>query len=137
MIQEVHEETITEMITETIKKEKETINDKEETLDHNTTLATLEMDNIYPLEEIWINLKTGISQKLTIQESADKKEKTLNEMLPAEVLDYKDVFDKQTAEHFPESQPWDHAIDLKEDFVPKDCIYQTIKISYGFPILLC
>ena len=79
------------------------------------------MDNIYPLEEIWINSKTGISQKITIQESADKKEKTLDEMLPAEVLDYKDVFDKQTAEHFPELWPWDHTIDLKEDFVPKDC----------------
>ena len=49
------------MITETIKEEKETINDEEETLDHNTTLATLKMDNIYPLEEIWINSKTGIS----------------------------------------------------------------------------
>ena len=79
------------------------------------------MDNIYPLEEIWINLKTRISQKLAIQESADKKEKTLDEMLPTEVLDYKDVFDKQTAERFPELRPWDHAIDLKEDFVAKDC----------------
>ena len=116
-IQEVHKETI----TETIKEEKETINNEEETPDHHTTLATLEMDNIYTLEEIWINSKTGISQKLAIQESADKKEKTLNEMLPTEVLDYKDIFDKQTAECFPESRPWDHTIDLKEDFVPKDC----------------
>ena len=33
----------------------------------------------------------------------------------------KDVFDKVTAERFPESRPWDHAIDLKEDFVPLDC----------------
>ena len=41
-------------------------------------------------------------------------------MLPAEIMDYKDVFDKQTAERFLESRPWDHAIDL-EDFVPKDC----------------
>ena len=116
-IQETHEE----MITETMTEETQTINEEEETLDHNTTLATLEMDNIYPLEEIWINSKTGISQKLAIQESADKKEKTLDEMLPAEVLDCKDVFDKQTAEHFLELWPWDHAIDLKEDFIPKDC----------------
>ena len=95
MIQEVHEETITETMTE----EKETINDEKETPEHNTTLAILKMDNIYPLEEIWINSKISISQKLAIQESADKKEKTLNEMLPAEVLDYKDIFDKQMAEH--------------------------------------
>ena len=97
MIQEVPEGTTTEIT----KKQKIEITDKE-TPDHNTILATLEMDNIYPLDEIWINAKTGISQTLTIQESADKKEKTLNEMLPAEVMDYKDVFDKQTAECFPE-----------------------------------
>ena len=115
-IQEVPEETTTE-ITE---KQEIEITD-EETPDHDTTLATLETDNIYPLDKIWINAKTGISQTLAIQESADKKEKTLDEMLPAEVMDYKDVFDKQTAEHFLESRPWDHAIDLKEDFVPKDC----------------
>src|SRR6201996_6893797 len=115
-IQEVPEETTTE-----ITEKQETEKTDEETPDHDTTLATLEMDNIYPLDEIWINAKTGISQTLAIQESADKKEKTLDEMLPAEVMDYKDVFDKQTAERFPESRPWDHAIDLKEDFVPKDC----------------
>ena len=71
-------------------------------MDHDTTLATLEMDNIYPLDEIWINAKTGISQTLAIQGSANKKEKTLDKMLPAEVMDYKDIFDKQMAEYFPE-----------------------------------
>ena len=71
------------------------------------------MDNIYSLEEIWINSKTDISQKLAIQESADKKEKTLDKMLPAEVLDYKDVFDKQTAEHFLKLCPWDHTVTFR------------------------
>ena len=42
-------------------------------------------------------------------------------MVPQELLNYKDVFNKVTAEQFPESRPWDHAIDLKEDFVPSDC----------------
>ena len=83
-------------------------------------LAQLETDNS-PLEELWINAKTNVSQKLAIQETADKKEKTLEEMVPPELLDYKDVFDKVTAEWFPESRPWDHAIDLKEDFIPHDC----------------
>ena len=71
--------------------------------------------------KLWINAKTNISQQLAIQETADKKEKTLEEMVPPELLDYKDIFDKVTAERFPESWPWDHAIDLKEDFVPHDC----------------
>ena len=42
-------------------------------------------------------------------------------MIPLELMDYHDVFDKKKAEQFPEPQPWDHAIDLKPDFVPKDC----------------
>ena len=83
-------------------------------------LAQIEMDNS-PIEELWINAKTNISQKLAIQETADKKEKTLEEMVPMELLNYKDIFDKVMVEWFPESQPWDHAIDLKEDFVPSDC----------------
>jgi len=42
-------------------------------------------------------------------------------MLPPELMDYRHVFDKTTTERFPESCPWDHAIDLKDDFIPKDC----------------
>ena len=42
-------------------------------------------------------------------------------MLPPELMDYRHVFDKTTAERFPESRSWDHAIDLKDDFIPKDC----------------
>ena len=42
-------------------------------------------------------------------------------MLPPELMDYRHVFDKTTMERFPESRPWDHAINLKDDFIPKDC----------------
>ena len=56
-------------------------------------LAQIEMDNS-PLEELWINTK---------------------------LLNYKDIFNQVTAERFLESWPWDHAIDLKEDFVPSYC----------------
>src|ERR1700678_1086065 len=42
-------------------------------------------------------------------------------MLPEELADYRDVFDKKAANIFPESGSYDHAIELKEDFVPKDC----------------
>ena len=43
-------------------------------------------------------------------------------MVPPELLNYKDVFDKVMAEQFPESQPWDHTIDLKEDFIAKSIL---------------
>ena len=40
-------------------------------------------------------------------------------MVPPEFHDYLDIFDKEKAARFPESRPWDHAIDLREGFVPK------------------
>ena len=42
-------------------------------------------------------------------------------MIPLELMDYWDVFDKKKAEQFPEPRPWDHAINFKPDFIPKDC----------------
>jgi hypothetical protein len=44
-------------------------------------------------------------------------------------VDYKDVSDKKAADQFPESQSYDHAIDLKEDFVPKDCNIYPLSLS--------
>ena len=118
-----HQETLT-TTTETSEKELTTNTSEEESKKFTQAsiniLAQIETDNS-PLEELWINAKTNISQKLAIQETVDKKEKTLEEMVPPELLDYKDVFNKVTAERFPESWPWDHAIDLKEDFIPTDC----------------
>ena len=42
-------------------------------------------------------------------------------MVPSELMEYRSVFDEEEATRFPECRPWDHAIDLKPDFVPKDC----------------
>ena len=42
-------------------------------------------------------------------------------MIPLELMNYHNVFDKKKAQQFPKPRPWDHAIDLKPDFVPKDC----------------
>ena len=40
-------------------------------------------------------------------------------MLPPEYTTWKKVFMKEASERFPECCPWDHAIELKEDFTPK------------------
>jgi hypothetical protein len=47
--------------------------------------------------------------------------KTLDKLLPQEYQEHLKVFEKQASEQFPESWPWDHAINLKPDFVLKDC----------------
>ncbi|KAF8234659.1 hypothetical protein L208DRAFT_1260897, partial [Tricholoma matsutake] len=50
-------------------------------------------------------------------------------LLPPEYQKYRQVFEKATSEQFPESKLWDHVINLKEGFVPKDC-----KTSKVYPL---
>ncbi|GBE89481.1 hypothetical protein SCP_1601430 [Sparassis crispa] len=66
---------------------------------------------------------SGKSQEL-VQEAIQKAggvKKKLEELIPSYLMGYKDVFKKKAAERFPSSRAWDHAIDLKPEFVPKDC----------------
>ena len=82
----------------------------------------LEMETIAPLTENWIARVTNFSTELAQKENAKKEDtRTPQEMVPAELHEYLDVFDKEKAKRFPESRPWDHEIDLKEDFIPSDC----------------
>ena len=59
--------------------------------------------HIQETEEVWINVKTNVSTSLASEVNLKKEEKTLEEMLPSELLDFKDVFHKTSAERFPES----------------------------------
>jgi hypothetical protein len=70
-------------------------------------------------EPIWIQAKTLISHELA-QEAAEKDQKP-KVILPEQYQEYTLVFDKHTLERMPIKQPWDHAINLKDGFVPKDC----------------
>jgi hypothetical protein len=74
-------------------------------------------------QDAWIRAKTSISQQLAHDkaESNPEKKKLLDDLLPKAYHEYKSVFEKEVSECFPESRPWDHAIDLKPDFIPKDC----------------
>ena len=71
--------------------------------------------------KLWINAKANVSTALASEQNLKKEEKTLDKMLPLELMDYRHVFDKTIVECFPESRSWDHAIDLKDNFIPKDC----------------
>ena len=42
---------------------------------------------------------------------------TAEEKVPAKYHEYLDIF-KEEVEHFPESRPWDHAIETKPRFEP-------------------
>ena len=67
-------------------------------------------------EEIFIRAKTSISQELAHKTEGEKTKI----ILPEEYEEYRSVFEKKPSERMPERRKWDHAIDLKPDFLPKD-----------------
>jgi hypothetical protein len=66
---------------------------------------------------LWINFYSNKAQQLAQEASKNEKEVKL----PSYLKPYAATFDKGKAERMPESHPHDHAIKLKEDFVPRDC----------------
>lgn len=72
-------------------------------------------------QHTWIKAKINPAIELAQKEHAKEKTRTLEEMLPECYYNFKDVFEKKASERFPEPRPYDHVIDLKPDFVPKNC----------------
>ncbi|THH00881.1 hypothetical protein EW145_g7016 [Phellinidium pouzarii] len=58
---------------------------------------------------------TSLAQRTT------KTIKPLKDSIPAHYHNFIHLFEKKAAERFPIERPYDHAIDLKPDFVPRDC----------------
>ena len=67
---------------------------------------------------MWIN-KTNLATELAMAENLKKAELPVEEMIPKEFHEYLDIFNKQKANQFQMSQPWDHKIKMKEGFEPK------------------
>ena len=66
--------------------------------------------------------KTTLATKLAQdQGQKDNRPRILEEMIPREYHQFLTVFDKRSSERFPPARTCDHAIELKNDFVPKDC----------------
>jgi hypothetical protein len=68
--------------------------------------------------DVWI-YKTNIATELAIEENSKKMDRTDKQLVPVEYHKYLDIFSKEKADHFPESRPWDHKIEMKEGFEPK------------------
>jgi len=49
----------------------------------------------------------------------NEDEETLRKLVPRKFWKWKRVFEKEESECMPTRKPWDHAIELKEGFVPK------------------
>jgi hypothetical protein len=66
--------------------------------------------------KVWINAKTGIAMELAIQENEKKADLPVGKLIPEDLHDFLDVFDDNKANQFPESNVWNHKIDIKEGF---------------------
>ena len=62
-----------------------------------------------------------MSAQLAVEVSQEKVTKTLDELLFNYLWEYKDIFKKKATERFSSSRRWDHGVELKSDFAPKDC----------------
>jgi len=71
------------------------------------------------IQEIRAALKMNKLTELATEVNAKKEEKTAEELVPKEFHDYMKVFSDEEAARFPERKPWDHEINLQDDFKPK------------------
>ena len=77
----------------------------------DTRFAKLISDN--ESQETWIQALKNHESKGDVDESTLEEAQKL---VPRKYWDYLDVFSKSKSEHMPLRKPWDHGIDLKEDF---------------------
>ena len=64
-------------------------------------------------QETWIQAIKNHESKGDVDESTLAEAQKL---VPCEYWEYLDVFSKSKSERMPLRKPWDHGIDLKEDF---------------------
>jgi len=69
----------------------------------------------------WIQAKTTLAQDMEAKHKKEDPPKTLDELLPPQYQEYRKVFEKEASERFPSSRIYDHAINLKPDFIPRSC----------------
>jgi hypothetical protein len=69
--------------------------------------------------ELWINSKENLATKLASEANQKKPDLTPEQLVPREYHNYLDIFDEDKANQFPDTQPWDHKIEMKSGFEPK------------------
>lgn len=59
------------------------------------------------------------SQELNLEALEDEEERSIDELIPEEFLQYRSVFAKDSFDQLPPRRPWDHAIELIPGAEPK------------------
>jgi hypothetical protein len=69
--------------------------------------------------KVWINVKTRIAMEVAIKKNEKKADLPVEKLIPENLHNFLDVFNNNKANRFPESNMWDHKINMKEGFEPK------------------
>jgi hypothetical protein len=80
-----------------------------------------------PQKWMTVPMKKKMSQSLEHKYNAKQEES----ILPTQYLPWKEVFEQKAAERFPGKRPWDHAIELRDDFKPKKGKIYPLNITAG------
>ena len=81
-------------------------------------------------EEITIARIVAETEKELEEEEDFIELRTTEEMVPQRFHKYLKMFEKKDSERMPTRKAWDHAIDLREGFVPKKSkIYPLLRVE--------
>uniref|UniRef100_A0A0W0F9G5 Pro-pol protein n=1 Tax=Moniliophthora roreri TaxID=221103 RepID=A0A0W0F9G5_MONRR len=78
------------------------------------------------IQRIDIRAKMLVSQ--TMAHQVEQQEWTFEILVPEYLHKFKAQFEDRKAEHFPISRHYDHTINLKPDFVAKDCKLYSLTV---------
>ncbi|ESK81074.1 pro-pol protein, partial [Moniliophthora roreri MCA 2997] len=68
-----------------------------------------------------VDIRAKLSTSQRLQHDADDAHLTTTTMIPEYLSPYQGQFEDKQAERFPISRSYDHAIELKPEFTPRDC----------------
>jgi hypothetical protein len=77
--------------------------------------------NIWQTEINPLKKYSNVSQKLAQESKKHALKKSTGNIVPEWCHEFLKVFDEKEANRFPTSRPWDHAIETKPGYIPKDC----------------
>jgi hypothetical protein len=77
--------------------------------------------------KIWINSKDNLATRLAAEVNQKKPDLKPEQLVPLEYHEYLDIFDKDKANWFPDTRPWDHKIEIKSRFKPK--LFKTYNLT--------
>ncbi|ESK86780.1 hypothetical protein Moror_15158 [Moniliophthora roreri MCA 2997] len=80
------------------------------------------LDFIPPMESLRrVDIRAKLSASQRLEHGITRSVKDTSATIPTYLEEYQEQFEDKAAERFPVSRSYDHAIELKPEFTPRDC----------------